>query len=368
MKHSRSLYSYTPDKFGIVCLLASLVLLINPAKVTAENNDTSTRPDKVVIAKPVTLQAEQTRIEAIGTSRAKQSVILYPKTSGEVSSISFTTGQKVKKGQTLLQLDDEDIRLAVELAKVHLQDARRLKDRYEKTQGAGTVTPFEMDEAASAVKAAEITLQRNQLALQDHSLIAPFDGHIGLSDVDIGLHITPDTPIVSLDDRSSLYVSFEVPELFFGQVPPGEQLALSPWSAAGQSVAGMVTDVDSRIKPDTRTFTVRASIDNSKDRLRPGMSYRVELNLKGEVYPRIPETALQWGDNGAFTWQLKDGKVYKKPASIVKREPGFILVDADLPANSLVVSEGLHGLREGLSVSLQHADPSQPPRTAEEMP
>src|SRR5690606_12211617 len=99
----------------------------------------------------------------------------------------------------------------------------------------------------------------------------------GLTTIDPGARISEDTAVASLDDRSILLVSFELPEILMGQLTIGSEITLTTWSNRGVTTQGTVSEIDSRIDPATRTFTVRAHVDNSGDQLRPGMSFRILL-------------------------------------------------------------------------------------------
>jgi membrane fusion protein (multidrug efflux system) len=110
--------------------------------------------------------------------------------------------------------------------------------------------------------------------------------------------------------------------------------------------------VDSRIDPDSRTFRVRARIENADDTLRPGMSFRVTLDLSGARWPAVPEIAIQWGGDGAFLWTVVDGKAKRVPVTILQRQEARVLIDAEIEAGDPVVVEGLHVMREGRPVSV----------------
>ncbi len=326
------------------------IFVASCAEQTSEPKKSPARSAQPVITAPVVWQQAQTPVEAVGTSRARHSVVLYPEAAGEVVAVKFKAGDRVKAGQTLLQLEADDETLAVELAKVDLADARRLLDRYRRTEGSGAITPSALDDAISAVDRAEIVLQRARVALDDRSMEAPFTGHIGLTTIDPGARISEDTAVASLDDRSVLLVSFELPEILMGQLTTGSEITLTTWSNRGVTTRGTVSEIDSRIDPATRTFTVRAHVDNRDDQLRPGMSFRILLTLEGGRYPVVPEVALQWGGDGAYVWSVVDGRAKRVGATIVQRRQGTILIDADLPEGTLVVAEGVQSMREGLAV------------------
>ena len=304
-----------------------------------------------VIVEPLRFEAARTRAEAVGTSRAVLSAELYPAASGEVTSVNFEPGQFVREGDTLVQLDSRKEKLAVEQAALQLEDAERLYDRYQRSAGSGAVVPTALDAAKTAAELARVELGRARIALEDRTIKAPFDGHAGSTDIDRGDRVTPTTPITTLDDRSRLFVSFDIPEIFIGELAPGDDVTLETWGASLPRVAGSIVDIGSRIDPQTRTFAVRATVDNSGDRLRPGMSFRVAVELVGETYAVVAETGVQWGTDGAYVWSVSDGKAIRKAVRIIERREGRVLVDGDLDSDDIIVVEGVQRMRDGTVVS-----------------
>jgi RND family efflux transporter MFP subunit len=335
---------------SIVFLLFSILLLAACHDKPMEARSPTGTKAAPVLTHKVQWQARATLVEAVGTSRARQSVTLFPEVSGEVEAVLFKTGEAVEADQPLVQLDARDQQLAVELAQVELADAERLYSRYRRSEGAGAVTQSALDDAKSAVNRARIALERAQVNLTYRTIRAPFRGHLGITNLDVGARVDPATAVASLDDRRELLITFTVPELFHGQVVPGQRLELSTWNSGSERNQGEVMEVDSRVDPQTRSFTVRARVANAGDQLRPGMSFRVQLPLIGGEFPVIPEVALQWGGDGAYVWAIKNGLAQRVPATIVQRLPGTILVESNLPAGTLIVTEGIQRLREGQPV------------------
>ncbi len=304
-----------------------------------------------VIVEPLRFEAARTRAEAVGTSRAVLSAELYPATSGEVTSVNFEPGQFVREGEILVQLDSRKETLAVEQAALQLEEAERLYDRYRRSAGSGAVVPTALDAAKTAAELARVELRRARIALEDRTIRAPFDGHAGSTDIDPGDRVTPDTPVTTLDDRSHLFVSFDIPEIFIGELAPGDDVKLETWGVSAPRIVGSVVDIGSRIDPQTRTFAVRAKVENSNDRLRPGMSFRVAVELAGEMYAVVAETGVQWGTDGAYIWSVRDGKAHRKAVRIIERREGLVLVDGDLDSNDIIVVEGVQRMRDGIDVS-----------------
>jgi RND family efflux transporter MFP subunit len=308
-----------------------------------------------VIVEPLQYSSARTRVEAVGTSRAVQSIAIHAATSGEVVAVNFEPGQPVEKGHVLVALDQRDEKLAVELAQVRLQDAERLHDRYQRTGDSGAVLPTALDAARTAVQAARIELDRARIALDYRTIEAPFRGYVGITDTDPGDRVNPETMITTLDDRSALLVSFEVPESLIGNLEPGNEVAVATWHSREPTAFGVIVDIGSRIDPASRTFVARAWVENEADILRPGMSFRVAMDLEGTPYPVIQETGVQWGADGAYIWSVVDRRAHRVPVTVIQRQQGQVLVDGELEEGDLIIVEGVQRMREGLGVSYEPA-------------
>jgi len=349
----------------IVCLFAGLGAAAWTTLDPLAGSDDGTAPrhsDKerraAVVASPVDFVAERVRVKAVGTARALRSASLHPATAGLVQAVNFTADARVEQGDVLLELDRATEELAVELAQVRLADAGRIFERLQRLSATGATAQVSLDDARTTLAAARIELKRAEVALADRFILAPFSGRIGLTDIDVGDRVDPDTEIATLDDRAILLIRFEVPEVLHGHLGIGETVEVAPWLDAGGKVTGDVVDVDSRISELTRTFVVRARIRNPDDRLRPGMSFRVTVDVDGHIHPEVPETAIQWGGEGSYLWALTGGSARRVPAVIVQRQAGKVLVDANLRTGDLVVVEGLHRMREGVQADVLPPTPA----------
>lgn len=303
-----------------------------------------------MIAEILQFERERTRVEAVGTSRARLSAELYAPASGEVVSVNFEPGQAVKAGDVLVELDSRAERLAKRVAELHLEDAERLYDRYTRSADSGAVLPTVLDAARTASETARVELEQARIALDDRTIEAVFDGFVGSTDVDPGDRVNTDDLITTLDDRSSLFISFDIPETFIGELSVGDEVQLETWSGKAPVVAGEIVDIGSRIDPQTRTFVARARVINDSDLLRPGMSFRVRVDVLGELSAVVSETALQWGADGAYIWTIVDGAATKVPVQIVQRREGRILISGDLASGDVVVVEGTQRMRNGVPV------------------
>ena len=316
-----------------------------PAQRTAANAAAT----PVVVAE-TQAATDNVMVEVVGSGIAAASVTLYPAVSEEVERVLFTAGEQVKKDQLLIQLEDRDEQLAVKLAKARVDGTRQLLNRYKRAQGSGAVAANALDEAQVAHRQAEIELEMAQEQLRQRAIRAPFAGVVGIAQVDPGERVGPDTALTTLDDRTSLSVAFQVPEPFLARLEQGQTLNLNTVAFPDRQFEGKITHIDSRIDPQTRTVTVRATVPNKQDLLRPGMSFRIRLALPGESVIRVPELAVQWAREGAHVWIVREGQSVRVPVQVVRRMEGSVLTKGDMRPGEAVVVEGVQRLRPGRQV------------------
>ena len=320
-------------------------------------------PAVPVVLASATLGSDRVVLDVLGSGLAARSVTLFPAAAGQVLQLGFKAGQRVAAGQVLLQLDERMERLAVDLAAAQLQAAQRLQARYEATRGTGAVPGSVIDEADSGVRLAEIALKQAREALADRTLRAPFAGVVGLANVESGDRVGMDTAVTTLDDRRTLQVAFELPELYAARVQAGQALTVSNPAFGGRQFAGRIALIDSRVDATSRALRLRADVPNAEDLLRPGMSFQLRLTLSGQPFTSVPELALQWGRDGSFVWVVRQGKALQVPVRSVRREDGRVLVEGALQPGEQVVVEGVQRLRVGVAVQALNAELKTPMTT-----
>lgn len=317
-----------------------------------------------VVAYPATIETLRERISAIGTARALHSVTVFPESDGIVTEINFNANSPVKAGDVLMALDARDEQLALQLAKVRLADAQRLLDRYTSVnQRSSNIPESEVDAAKLALEAARIAVDTAEVTLARRFIRAPFDGHVGITDIDVGDRVDANTMITTIDDRSTLLVNFSVPESFISQVTPGMTVSARLWESAQPAIQARVVAIDSRVNATSRAFVTQAGIDNSNDRLRPGMAFEMSLALSRGDYLAVPDVAVQWGADGAYLWVAASGdaavqanNAERVEIQIIKRLGSALLIEADIAVGTLVIAEGVQSVRQG--VALRLLDPS----------
>ena len=301
----------------------------------------------LVLVEALDLAEDRVLVQAIGTGEALRSASLHPTVAGEVVEVLFEAEQRIAAGAPLIRLDDKHARLAVRLARVAQKEAGRQVKRLEKLVPSGTVSIVRLEAAQAERESASLRLAQAKADLEDRTLFAPFDGVIGLSQVDKGDRVTSEMLIAILDDRSSLLVEFAVPEAYSSRVRVGDPVSVRPWTMPESDLHGTIYATDSRIDPTTRSLRVKARIPNPDETIRPGTSFEVRLTFTGRSYPSVREVAVLWSRDGAYVWRVLGGRAEKVFVKVVRRDRGRVLVDGPLQAGDLIVVEGVQGLREG---------------------
>lgn len=244
-----------------------------------------------VVTAPVRRIDDVLTVDAIGSGMAWRSATLQPAVAGEVASLHFRPGDRVRSGQVLMRLVDRRQQLDVQLAAARVDSTSRLLARYAGTEETGAVPGSVIDEARNNQRSAEIQLALARESVAERVLRAPFDGIVGLAQVDPGDRVGTETPIVQLDDRRRLLLAFDLPEPYLASVKPGQTITASSVAYPDRRFEGRIAQIDSRVAPESRTLRLRAELPNGDDLLRPGMSFQVQLALPAVSRLQVPELA-----------------------------------------------------------------------------
>ena len=315
-----------------------------------------------VVLTPLDMQPFEDTFRAIGSSEAVQSATVTSDVSGRVVAINLVPNAQVAKGDVLVQLDARSATVSLDTAQRELEQASATVERYERLQQAGslTVTDVTLSDARLAQSVAQAAVVQAELALEDLTIRAPISGRIGLSDVNVGDYLTANTPITTVDNSSALLVEFELPERSVSFLALGRDVALETPSLTGRNFEGKITSFDSRIDQVTRSVTVRARVENPDGILWPGMTFTARLSNLSDPLLVVPTTAITWSRDGASIWFEDDGKAQNIPVTILHRRDENVWLDADLPAGTMIITEGAHKLRAGATITDANAAPQQP--------
>ena len=309
-------------------------------------------------------------LNAVGTLRAHQSVILRPEVTGRVASIGFRDGQNVRKGQLLIGLDAAlleaeaaQVRAELELAQANL---RRTADLARQN----FVSSSAQDSAESNVTVLAARLQLAQARLDRMRIVAPFDGVVGLRAVSIGDVVKDGTDLVNLEDVSRLKVDFRLPERLFPRLQVGQPIEVTADAVPGAVHRGRVDAINPRIDAGGRSLEVRAELPNPRGGLRPGMFVRVRV-IAGDRAEALlaPEAAVVPQGDQFFVFRVVDGRAQRLPVTLGVRREGLVELIGDVRAGDRIVTAGMRVQRDGQPVRVLAVVPAAaPPATAQSQP
>jgi membrane fusion protein (multidrug efflux system) len=293
------------------------------------------------------------RIEAVGTTLARQAVDIVALTSGRVIEFGISPGQMVAEGDVLVRLDDVAERAAVAEAEASLREAGLALDRARKLRVNNTVSQATVDELEAAYLGAGARLDRAKKELADRTVRAPFSGVVGIRQVDVGARVDEDTVLTTLDDLAEVEIQFSVPEIFFGQVRRGQVVTATSSAFAGREFAGRIAVIDTRVGEISRAFRVRAVLPNPDLALPAGMFMHVEVVLEERPALLIPEEAIVSVGDETFVFVVQDDRATRLPVRLGQRSAGSVEVIEGLEPGALVVQHGTQRLRDGVPVRVE---------------
>ena len=242
-------------------------------------------------------KVERVRLEddaqAVGTLRANQGIVLRPEVSGRIVKLGFGDGQRVRRGQLLVQLDDTLQQAQVRQAEAQAGIARSNLQRSRELVAQNFVSQSAVDQNAANldVALAQVALAQAQLARM--KIFAPFDSLAGIRLVNEGDYLKDGADIVNLDDVSSVWVDFRLPERFLSRIKPGQPVDITLDALPGRQLKATVGALDSQLDANGRSVLVRARLANPDGVLRGGMFARTRLVFAvRESALVVPEEAL----------------------------------------------------------------------------
>ena len=291
-------------------------------------------------------------MKALGTAHARESVTITASVTQTIASVEFDSGQYVEKGQPLVNLVQGQQAAGVAEAEAGLRDAEQLYERNRRLAEQQLIARASLDTQRAALEAARARVATQRATVADRTIRSPFAGVLGLRLVSAGSLVAPGTPITTLDDVSTIKLDFTVPEAQLSLLRPGQRIVARSEAWPGETFAGAIATLDSRVDPASRAVTVRAELPNPDGRLRPGMLLEVGIERAARDALAIPELALQ--QNGArssvFRVEADGATVKEVPVRTGARRFGEVEIVSGLKPGDRIVVEGTVKLRDGAKI------------------
>jgi membrane fusion protein (multidrug efflux system) len=322
--------------------------------------DTQNEP---VITKVITHVAEPQRlldeIQALGTARANESVEIRPRISSVVTRVAFTEGQLVRKGDLLVELENNEVRAGLAVAVAALSESRSTYNRSESLASTQAISASSLEQLRAAMQVNEAQVAAARARLENSVIRAPFTGRVGLRRVSPGGFVDTSTVITTLDDTDIIKLDFSIPETFLTVVANDMNIAAQSLVYPGRTFDGTVESIDTRLDPVARSVQVRAVLENPDGALKPGMFLTVDLQRdRGEVLV-APEEAIVPERDEQYVFQVVDGKAVKRRVTLGRRVPGLVEITGGISAGDLLITEGTHKVRDGSEVEVVNRHAAQ---------
>lgn len=322
---------------------------------------------EVARAEAVTLADE---VQAVGSLKSSQGVMLRPEVSGRIARLDFGDGQRVRRGQLLVQLDDTLQRAQLQQAEAQASIARTNLQRSRELLAQSFVSQSAVDQNAAALQVAEAQVALAQAQLARMKVVAPFEGTAGLKLVDVGDYVKDGADIVNIENLSSLTVQFALPERYIDRLRVGQAVEVAVDALPGRGFKGRVKAVDSQVDANGRALQVLAQVDNTGALLKPGMFARPRVVFavrEGAVV--VPEEAVVPLGERQFVVVVADapggGKVSQRlEARIGLRLPGKVEILQGLKAGDLVATAGQARLLRADGLPVRVVELGKPPAAA----
>ncbi len=312
-------------------------------------------------------------IGSVASLNAVQGVNVTAQIAGNVTGIYFHSGQKVKAGQRLIQVDD-----STQLAQLRADEANEALakinvERTKKLIAHQAASQSQLDTYVATLANVKAIVGQDKATLAKLAITAPFSGYLGIRQVSLGQYLSPGTAVVVINKWNPIYADFNIPQNQFPELAVGRTVDLTVDAYPKHIFAGHIQAISSSVDANSRTIQVQAIFKNRHLRLRPGMFGEVTVHTGvTHTYAVVPNTAITYNTYGDYVYVIvtkpksKSGKASPKHATyqkIVREVPvttgpqrgNFTAVLSGLKVGQLVVSAGQIKLHPGAAVKINNS-------------
>ncbi|MBS0350741.1 MAG: efflux RND transporter periplasmic adaptor subunit [Proteobacteria bacterium] len=325
-----------------------------------------------MMQQPVTISTSEAKvqpwtstIQAVGNLTAVNGVDVNSQVPGQVVKVAFQSGQDVKKGNLLVQLDDRLDRQNLQTQMAQLNFVQQDYNRKKALAQQKVISPSELDKANTDLRQAQSVVAAAQLSIAFKQIRAPFNGRLGISQVNVGQYISPGVPLVTIQQMDPLFVDFSLPEQQLRLVYNNQPVEVRVDEFPHQRFPGKISAINSRSDPTTHTIGVRAEIPNPDTKLYPGLFAVVNVILPTQQsVVTVPQTAINYSLNGDSVFVVvnkkdQNGKtiqqVEQRFVKVGDRKDNVAVILSGVQAGEQVVTSGQLKLQPGMTVHVDNS-------------
>ena len=319
------------------------------------------RPAGVEVAKVEVMKLTDDA-QTVGSLRSRQGVVLRPEISGRVRDLNFKDGDRVKKGQLLVQLDDQLQQAQLKQAQAELGIAKSNHVRNQELLAQNFISKRTVDESAANMEVSQAKLALAEATAARLKILAPFDGITGIRTANAGDYLKDGADIVNVEDIDAIFVDFKLPERFQTKVRKGQMANIELDALPGRKFNALVQAIDPLLDANGRSVSVRGCIDNRTLQLRPGMFARV-TQVFGERDKALvlPEESIVPQGPRTFVIKVIDGDTKDDKGQVQKisqrvevkigiRRPGRVEILEGVKEGDTIVTAGQQRIQKDGSV------------------
>jgi len=350
---------------GLLVAIVVFVFGIKALQIGKMMSTPQTMPPTTVSSTSVKEEDWAPRLTAVGSVSAVQGAVVSAELAGVVSEINFENGGEAKKGEVLMKLDASQEEALLRSAEAEAQLAQTDLERSRDLAMKKVVSSAELDSAQSKFRRLNAVVDQVRSSIAKKTLIAPFDGQLGIRQVNVGQMINAGQQVVPLTSLDPVFADFALPQQYLGQLTPGLEVHVTTDAIPGRVFNGKLTAINSMVDSSTRNITLQATLDNSDHALRPGMFAKAEVMLpekhKTLVVPGSAISYAPFGDSVFVIEKKKDEKTGKE-SQVIRQQfvrvgegrGDLVAITQGLKAGETIVSTGVFKLRNGMTVTINN--------------
>jgi membrane fusion protein (multidrug efflux system) len=345
--------------------LALLLVLIKGLQIYTMVSAKQPLPVETVTSTPVKEEDWAPTISSVGSVAAVQGAMVASEFAGVVSEIGFQNGAMAKKGDLLVQLDASAEEAQLHSAEADMELAKADRDRAADLAARKVISKAELDAAESKFKQKSASVDQMRSMIAKKTVRAPFDGQLGIRQVNIGQMINAGQQVVALTSLDPVFVDFALPQQRLPQLSQGLEVRVRTDAIPEREFHGKLTAINSMVDTVTRNVQVQATLENSDHALRPGIFAKVDVVLPEKHRALVlPGTAISYAPYGdsVFVIEKKRDEKTKKETQVIRQQfvrvgearGDFVSITQGLKVGETVVAAGVFKLRNGMAVTINN--------------
>lgn len=314
-----------------------------------QQQGSSVLPVEAVVVEPRRIE---NIIKITGAIIANESVALKSEISGKIEKIYFEEGQRVKRGDLLLQINDDEILAQLERLKFTQKLNEDMEYRQRQLLEREAISREEYDIALTTLNTTQSDIKEREARLAKHKIYAPFNGIIGLRQVSEGSYIGPSDLVANMYNINPIKIEFSVPGKYSTMVNKGDTINFTT-EASDKEFTGIIYAVEPRIDPRTRTLLIRAICRNDEEVLIPGQFANIDYIL--DVLPdamMVPSECIIPELNSHKIFTFKNGLVDQEQVNIGLRTETEVQITSGVSPGDTVITTGILQVRQGMPVTI----------------